>query len=154
MARIKFIEDKDIVRRSNSLNPYIPFKDFAAVGDKSSFPNFTVAVTEEKAEELIDAGYKIKEYRNDDGEVFYQLRVNIRYNNFPPKIFKIPEGKKRKFAVDEDMIKDFQNDTIVSLDMSVSLSKGGACYISSGYFTVGRNPIDDKYDFDEEDDVL
>ena len=153
MARLKFIEDKDIIRRRNSLAPYIPFKDFGATGEFSTYPNFTICVTDEKAEELIDAGYKIKDYVNKDGDVFHQLKINARFDNIPPKVFEIPEGKRRKIQLDGESIVDLQNMDIVEFEGSVSLSKGGACYLASGYFTVARNPIDDKYSFDEEDDL-
>ena len=155
MAKLKFIEDKDIVRRKNSLSPYIPFKDFGATGEKSAYPNFTVCITDEKAEELAEAGYKIKDYVNDDGEVFHQLRINARFDNIPPKVFEIREGRRKKEQLDEETIVDLQQMDIVMFEGSVSLyPKYGTCYLATGYFTVARNPIDDRYNFDDEEDDL
>ena len=68
-------------------------------------------------------------------------------------IMRIPEGKRKKIQLDEDTIDDLQHMDITMFDGSVSLSKGGACYLVAGYFTVGRNPIDDRYDFDEEEEL-
>ena len=145
-----FIKDSDVLTRQNGTKMLL-YRNFSCRDGqyKSAYPNFNVALTEECANKLIDEGYSVKEREDRDGNPQYLLKVNARFDNFPPKVFKVC-GKK-KIRLDEETIKDLDRDEIVKCDMTVSKSSGGATYLSTGYFTIDEDEIDALYDWDDED---
>lgn len=152
MAFKYFIEDKDLLKRQDG-SPYIPFRDFAGKGNSNYaayYPNFTVCITPEKAEELADAGFRIKTYTDNDGNDIHQILIYVRFDNFPPKVVKVC-GRK-KIMLDAESLVDLDRDELDKVELSISLSKGGACYLLSGYFTIAMDRLDSMYDFDDEDD--
>lgn len=145
-----FIKDSDILTRQNGTKMLL-FRNFSCKDGqyKSAYPNFNVVITEECANRLMDEGFAVKEYEDRDGNINYRMKINARFDNFPPKVFKVC-GKK-KIRLDEETISDLDRDEIVRLDMTVSRSSGGANYLTTGYFTIDEDEIDRLYDFDDEE---
>ena len=146
-----FIKDSDILTRQNGTKMLL-FRNFSCKDGKfkAFYPNFNAVITPECAHRLADEGYNIKEYEDRDGNTMYRIKVNVRFDNFPPKVFKV--CGKRKIRLDDETIADLDRDEIVKLDMMISLSSGGATYLSTGYFTIDEDEIDKLYEFDDEDD--
>ena len=147
-----FVKDEDILTRQNGTKLLL-FRDFSCKGGgryKAWCPNFNAVVTEEMAHKLMDEGFSVKEYEDRDGNVMYKIKINCRFDNIPPKIYKVC-GKK-KIRLDEETIKDLDKDEIVRVDMTLSRSSGGATYLNTGYFTIEEDEIDKLYDFDDGED--
>ena len=146
-----FIKDEDILTRQNGTKMLL-FRNFSCKDGqyKSAYPNFNVVVTESMANKLMDEGFSVRTYEDRDGNTMYRLKVNVRFDNFPPKVYKVLDRKKLR--LDEMTISDLDRDEIVKLDMTVSRSSGGATYLNTGYFTIDEDEIDRLYDFDEDDE--
>ncbi len=146
-----FVRDEDILNRGNGTKLLL-FRNFSCKDGqyKSAYPNFNVVVTEECAHKLMDEGFTVKEYEDRDGNLMYRIKVNARFDNFPPKVFKVC-GKK-KIRLDEESIADLDRDEIVKLDMLITRSSGGATYLSTGYFTIEEDEIDRLYAFEDDYD--
>lgn len=150
MANRKYIEDKDVLKTQNGA-PWISFPDF--IGKLEPIPSMVLCITPEKAEELLEAGYNVKHYvnTNKDYEVD-QIKIKMRYDNYPPKIYKYLEGTSRRVKLDEETLGDLQKEFITKIECAISLSTKGACYMENGYFYVEQNPLShyemDTYDED------
>lgn len=146
-----FVRDEDILNRQNGTKMLL-FRNFSGKDGqyKANYPNFNVVITQEMAEKLMDEGFKVKEYEDRDGNLMYRIKVNARFDNIPPKVFKVC-GRK-KIRLDETSIADLDRDEIVKLDMTISRSSGGATYLTTGYFTIDEDEIDKLYEFDDDYD--
>lgn len=146
-----FVRDEDILNRQNGTKMLL-FRNFSCKDGqyKANYPNFNVVVTQEMADRLMDEGFNVKEYEDRDGNLMYRIKVNARFDNIPPKVFKVC-GKK-KVRLDETSIADLDRDEIVKLDMVISRSSGGATYLSTGYFTIEEDEIDKLYEFEDDYD--
>lgn len=146
-----FVKDEDVLTRQNGTKLLL-FRNFSSKDGqyKSLYPNFNAVVTEEMAHKLMDEGFNVKEYEDRDGNVMYRIKINCRFDNFPPKVYKV--CGKRKIRLDEETIGDLDRDEIVRVDMTLSRSSGGATYLSTGYFTIDEDEIDKLYDFDDGED--
>ena len=96
----------------------------------------------------MDEGFTVREYEDRDGNLMYRIKVNARFDNFPPKVFKVCGN--RKIRLDEETIADLDRDEIVKLDMVITRSSGGATYLSTGYFTIEEDEIDKLYSFEDD----
>ena len=149
-----FVKDKDILNRQNGTKLLL-FRNFACKDNgqyKASYPNFNAVVTEDCASRLADEGYNVKEYEDRDGNIMYKIKINCRFDNIPPKVYKVCGN--RKIRLDEDTIADLDRDEIVGLDMTLSRSSGGATYLSTGYFTIDEDEIDKLYDFGDDEEEI
>lgn len=146
-----FVKDEDVLTRQNGTKLLL-FRNFSCKDSqyKALYPNFNAVVTEEMAHKLMDEGFNVKEYEDRDGNVMYRIKINCRFDNFPPKVYKV--CGKRKIRLDEESIGDLDRDEIVRVDMTLSRSSGGATYLSTGYFTIDEDEIDKLYDFDDGED--
>jgi len=58
---------------------------------------------EEVADELKDMGFTgVKEYRNNDGDIVWQLDIKIRFNDKGPIIYMASRGKKIRLREEDD----------------------------------------------------
>lgn len=150
MARLYYVEDKDVLKRESGL-PWMQFPDF---GGKKGIPSFVLAITPEKAEELAEAGFNVKHYINRDKDYeIDEINIKMRYDNYPPKIYKYLDGTRNRVKLDEETLGDLQNDLITKIECSLSLSSKGACYMDKGYFHIEQNPLShyELDDYDEEE---
>lgn len=149
MSNLKFIEDKDILKIGDDRRPRLAFPDFEG---RKGIPSFVLCITPEKAEELAEAGYKVKHWENPNKEddVVDQINIKMRFDNFPPKVYRMIEGSRTKQKIDADTLALLQRDYITKLECSITLSSFGGCYMDKGYFTIASNPLS-KYEMDDEE---
>ncbi len=146
------IEGKDIKS--------IIFRNFTGAPDtynpKGCIGNFTVVLEDEKAAELEEAGLNIKHKANRDGDDEARLKIFVRFDHVPPKVYRVT--KRTTVELDEDTVGLLDNDDIEYADLIISpyafeingLS-GKKAYLSKGYFTVAEDQFASKYlDKDEE----
>lgn len=156
MAKI-FVRDADIDNKKNGYKAVYP--NFSMVENvtkegkryKPNYPEMTVYISPDMADKLADEGFRVTSYVNNDGDTKYKIVVKIRFDNFPPKVFKVV-GNRRPERMDENSLKDLDKELLTKLDMTISLSNGGATYVSTAYFTVEEEEIDSLYNWADEDD--
>lgn len=163
MANI-FIRDEEIVTRQDGTKRLLfcnfSCKEQVTKAGKRYVPScseFTVVISENMANKLIDEGFRIDTYLNRDEETEYKLKVKIRFDNFPPVVYKICDGHKLKLNAETIKTLDRDKNSVIKLDMSVNLSKDGACYMNKGAFHIDADEFDSIYGMDgfedaEEDD--
>lgn len=136
MANRFRIFDKDILNRQDGTK-YLLFRNFSCRDTgmyKSNYPNFNVVLTDECAEELRDAGFNIIDYPDRDGNLMHRLKVNARFDNVPPAVFK--KCGNKIIELKEDTIADLDRDEIIKIDLWINLSSKGATYLSKGIFEI------------------
>lgn len=144
--KLVYIENHEIVA--------IIFRNFSGKPDKfhpnGQMPNFWVVLTPDKAAELGGMGMNIRERIDDDGEVEFRLQVFVRFDNFPPTVFKICGDAKLR--LDKDTICDLDRDEIEKIDLSISPyhyemngRSGIKAYLNKGYFTIVEDKLDKVY---------
>lgn len=156
MAKV-FVRDAEIEVKRNGYKAVYP--NFSMVEKvtkegkryKPNYPEMTVYISQEMADKLADEGFRVTSYVTDEGDTRYKIVAKIRFDNFPPKIFKVI-GNRRPIRLDEEGLKDLDKELLTKLDMLISLSNGGATYVSTAYFTVEEEEIDALYNWADEDD--
>lgn len=156
MAKV-FVRDAEIEVKRNGYKAVYP--NFSMVEKvtkegkryKPNYPEMTVYISQEMADKLADEGFRVTSYVTDEGDTRYKIVAKIRFDNFPPKVFKVI-GNRRPIRLDEEGLKDLDKELLTKLDMLISLSNGGATYVSTAYFTVEEEEIDALYNWADEDD--
>ncbi len=144
--KLVYIEDQDIEA--------IIFRNFSGKPDKfhpnGQMPNFWVVLNPDKAAELGSMGMNIRERENQNGDMEYRLQVFVRFDNFPPTVYKICGDVQLR--LDEDTIVDLDRDEIEKVDLSISPyhyemngREGIKAYLSKGYFTIVEDRLDKVY---------
>lgn len=74
--------------------------------NKEGERNFVLVVPDEVAEEMIEEGWNVKQYVNEErGISYYKLPVKIRFDKKPPRVvWKCSEHPEEKIKCDESMI--------------------------------------------------
>lgn len=151
--KLYYIEDKDIIT--------ILFRNFSKAPDTyhpdgPSNANFWVVLYPEKARELADAGFNIRQRMNRDDEEEFRLQVFISDRYFPT-VTKV--CGKVKTVLDPETIKSLDRDELEKVDLVISGGRweyggksGVKCWLDKGYFTIVKDRFDDMYNFDEEDE--
>lgn len=155
-SRLVYIEDKDIIT--------LLFRNFAGNPDKyhpnGQMPNFWVVLDPDKARELADMNFNIRERENRDGDLEYRLQVFARFDNFPPTVIKI--CGKVQTRLDEDTIADLDRDELERVDLAISPyhyemngRSGVKAYLNKGYFNIVEDKFDKMYNYmdDEPEDL-
>lgn len=156
MAKV-FVRDAEIEVKRNGYKAVYP--NFSMVEKvtkegkryKPNYPEMTVYISQEMADKLADEGFRVTSYVTDEGDTRYKIVAKIRFDNFPPKVFKVI-GNRRPIRLDEEGLKDLDKELLTKLDMLISLSNGGATYVSTAYFTVEEEEIDALYNWEDDDD--
>ena len=156
MAKV-FVRDAEIEVKRNGYKAVYP--NFSMVEKvtkegkryKPNYPEMTVYISQEMADKLADEGFRVTSYVTDEGDTRYKIVAKIRFDNFPPKVFKVI-GNRRPIRLDEEGLKDLDKELLTKLDMLISLSNGGATYVSTAYFTVEEEEIDSLYNWEDDDD--
>lgn len=148
-----WVKNEDILERTDGTK-LLYFKNFNLKNSKfnETTPSTNVCVTEECANKLIDAGFNVVRYEQEDGEVIFRFKVKFNFDNerIPIKIYKVCGNKKVR--LNKDTIKDLQNDEIIAIDIDISYGKQGGIYANTAYFTIEESEIDLKYSFCNGDD--
>ena len=119
---------------------------------------FSLVLNREYAERLFDQGWNVKTLLDKEtGEVngyFTQIVLNYGFENNPPKVYRVLNGKAMLLSEDEVGSLDF--DPISSADLiiyphpSVDESTGATRYkgyVKRMYVNIETDPFADKYDF-------
>lgn len=153
--KLYFVEDKDIVT--------ILFRNFGKKPDKFNPEgprngNFWVVLEPEKAQELLDEGFNVREKENRDGDLEYRLQVFISELYFPT-IIKVCGNVKT--TLDNETMATLDRDQLEKVDLVLSKGKwefggktGVKAWLDKGYFTIEMDKFDAIYNFDDEEDDL
>ena len=108
--------------------------------------NFCLSLDPELAKDMIDEGWNVKYDRDDQP----YIPVAVRYDKYPPKIYKVTS--RGKTLLDEDLVGDLDDDEIVNVDLilrpycwDVNGSSGVKAYVKDMYVTIQENALSDKY---------
>lgn len=141
-------EGVGIIYRNFSGRP-TPYKAEGGVRD------FCVRIEDpERAQDLIDKGWYIKEYRDrETGEVlFWYLRVTVSYRFTPPEVYQLVPGTQEMMFLGEDLIGNLDHADIDYADLTVSASRwemngrtGIKAYLQSMYVMPRPSRFSKKY---------
>lgn len=149
--KLYYVEDSDIIT--------ILFRNFSKAPDKFNpegprNANFWVVLEPEKAQELIEEGFNVKEKENRDGDLEYRLQVSVS-DLYPPTIVKV--CGKVKTSLDKETMATLDRDELEKVDLVLSKGKwefggktGVKAWLDKGYFTIVKDKFDDRYDFDDD----
>lgn len=153
-----------VSRQDNTLtmeNVRLIFRNFA--GEASTYNragdrNFCVIIDDpELAQQLLIDGWNVKSLkaRDEDEEPAKYIKVSVRFDNYPPKVYM--KSGRTKTLLDENTIDtldfaEFSNvDLILSgSDWDVNGKTGIKAYLKSMYATIREDRLASKY-FDEEE---
>ena len=150
--KLYYVEDSDIVT--------ILFRNFSKAPDKFNpegprNANFWVVLEPEKAQELIEEGFNVKEIENRDGDLEYRLQVSVS-DLYPPIIVKV--CGRVKTSLDKETMATLDRDELEKVDLVLSKGKwefggktGVKAWLDKGYFTIVKDKFDDRYDFNDDD---
>lgn len=160
MNKMGQFKREKIIIPDNDIDAII-FRNFSgrpdAFNKNGAVPNFTLVLPLDVASYLSDKGLNVRGRKNKDGDTYYTLKVLVRFDNYPPEVYKI--CGKRKVLLDADTIGTLDRADIEHVDVSINPSRysgpageGITAYLSVGHFTIADDPFGGKYDFDEEED--
>lgn len=150
--KLYYVEDDDIVT--------ILFRNFSKAPDKFNpegprNANFWVVLEPEKAQELIEEGFNVKQKENRDGDLEYRLQVSVS-DLYPPTIVKV--CGKVKTSLDKETMATLDRDELEKVDLVLSKGKwefggktGVKAWLDKGYFTIVKDKFDDRYNFNDDD---
>lgn len=132
----------------------ILFRNFTGKPDnfnpKGTMGNFTVVLSDEKADELEAQGLNVKRRENRDGDSEARLQIFVRFENFPPKVYRVVDGTI--VELDKDSIEVLDTDDIQEASLVISPysydfngRKGVKAYLSKGYFTIADDHYAKRY---------
>lgn len=132
----------------------IMFRNFSGKPDNfnpnGTMGNFTIGLTEEKGHELEEQGLNVRWRDTPDGDKEPRLKVFVRYENFPPKVYRIVDGDAA--LLDKESVELLDNDDISDADLIISPyayefggRKGVKAYLYRGYFTVASDQYAERY---------
>ena len=138
-----YIEGKDIKKiYRNFKNEQKPWEKFPR-----QHPHLQLQVTDEKAEELREKGFKIDTYEDKEGNVINSILAYVTLEDeFPPTIYEI--AGKNKYRIDRvrDLIK-LDTLPLETADIVVSHSDNyDTPYVFKAAFTIAYDEFDTKYD--------
>ena len=136
-------------------NARIIFRNFR--GEEQKFNpagkrNFCVVIPEEIEQKLMDDGWNIKYLapRDEDDVRTAYLQVAVSYDNFPPAIYMINNG--RKTLLNADTVELLDRAEIENVDLvvtpyvwEVNRDSGVKAYVKEMYVTVKTSRFADKY---------
>lgn len=136
-------------------NARIIFRNFR--GEEQKFNpvgkrNFCVVIPEEIEQQLIDDGWNIKHLapRDPDDTPTAYLQVSVSYDNYPPIVYMISNG--RKTQLDSETIEMLDRAELENVDLVITPyiwevnNKGGVkAYLKEMYVTIRSSRFADKY---------
>lgn len=152
MARLIPFEDAKIKYRNFSGKE----KNFNPAGRR----NFCLIIDEETAAKMTEDGFKVKVTppRNEGDEPEYYIQVKVNYDNNPPQIYMIANGKKTLLT--EKTVGSLDYAEIERIDLKISPYRydfngrtGITAYCDKMYVTIQPDPIDARYDYDDEEEI-
>ena len=145
-SRNVIIEDADIKD--------VIFRNFSGKPDKfhasGTIGNFTLILSDEKGRELLDRGFAVKIREDRDGNEEYRLRVFVRFDHVPPKVFQV--SGTHVTELNEETIECLDNAELSKVEVvlnpyhyDVSGTSGIKAYLSRGYFTIREDILASRY---------
>ena len=145
-------------------NARLIFRNFAGEPsqyNKAGDRNFGLVVDDLLlADQLMAEGWNLKplKQRDEDDTPKFQIPVAVRYDNFPPKVYKI--SGKRKTLLDEDAVGSWDNEDFATVEVTISPSSwtmngktGVKAYLKVMFVTLAQDELSAKYSDDEEDEM-
>lgn len=143
----------------NIENARLIFKNFSGKEDKYNREgdrNFCVFVDDIEGvsvDDLLDEGWNVKTLRSRDpeDEDAHYIRVKVRYDNYPPKIYMVTG--RNKILLDEENVGELDYADIESVDLIISPyhyntngNEGITAYCKTMYVTIMEDAFAHKYD--------
>lgn len=119
---------------------------------------FCVLIDPETAPALEEDGWNVKYLRprDEEEEPRPYLQVDVRYDNYPPKIYMVTSKKKTELKEDDVYILDkaeIENvDVILSGYAWQTTPRRVKAYLQKMYVTIVEDELDTKYSYLDEDD--
>ena len=141
-------------------NAKIIFRNFS--GEKSDFNrsgdrNFSIVIDDSMlADSLRAEGWNIKplKSRDENEEPKHHIPVTVRFDNFPPKVFKI--SGRVKTQLDQEAVGSLDFDEFANVDVTITPSDwemngktGRKAYLKTMFVTLVEDELTAKYADDE-----
>ena len=138
---------------------YRNFSGEASTYNRAGDRNFGIVVDDQATLDLLTKdGWNVKRLkpRDEDEEPKYFIPVTVRYDNFPPKVYKI-SGRK-KTLLDEESVGSLDFDELDTVDVTITPSNwemngktGVKAYLKTMFATLVQDELAAKYadDYDE-----
>ena len=148
----------------------ITFKNFSGRPSANGYNragnrNFNVILDDETAEQMANDGWNVRTKEFDDGSHRNTLQVAVRYDieRFRPRVFLVTPKSNGKFVkrlLTEDTISELDSATITDTRMVLNpshwqnaMGNGGIkAYLTLGYFVIEKDPFEDDFPSDDEDE--
>lgn len=113
---------------------------------------FSVVLTEDEAEELLDRGYnvRIRQAKDNPDEKFCFLSMTVNYNHIPPRIYRVVGGKMT--LLNESNVGIIDTSDIFNVNLSVNAryweingKSGIKPYVNVMYVEVEEDSFADRY---------
>jgi len=122
-------------------NAKIRFKNFEGRGSKFNHEgdrNFIWVIEDKDIADMVAAeGYTVRQRENLDGDVYWQVKVTVKFNQFGPDIW-IENQRGRRVKMEPDMVKELDDIYFGEFDMDirpydweVGGEKGRSAYLKS-----------------------
>ena len=130
-----------------------PTKYNAAGGKRT----FNLVLDQETADELTRDGWNVRtiEPKEEGDEPLYVTEVEVKFGNFPPKVFLVEGGdSKRMHKLDDESVSSLDTTEIANVDVlvrpynhGVANSRGTTIkgYVKSMYVTQDNSDFNGKY---------
>lgn len=114
--------------------------------------NFCVEIPVEQARAMEDEGWNIKwrEPREEGDELQAQMKVSLRFDNFPPTIYQVTGNHKTR--LNEKTVENLDWADIINVDLAVRPYRwevngmsGIKAYVKYMYVTIEEDAFADKY---------
>lgn len=141
-------------------NARLIFRNFsgeASTYNRAGDRNFGIVIDDPTlVQSLLNDGWSVKplKSRDEEEEPKYFIKVAVRFDNIPPKVFKI-SGKIRT-QLDEEAVGSLDADEFANVDVTISPSKwevngksGIKAYLKTMYVTIVLDELASKYADDE-----
>ena len=148
----------------------ITFKNFSGRPSANGYNragnrNFNVILDDETAEQMANDGWNVRTKEFDDGSHRNTLQVAVRYDieRFRPRVFLVTPKSNGKFVkrlLTEDTISELDSAKITDTRMILNpspwqnaMGNGGIkAYLTLGYFVIEKDPFEDDFPTDDEED--
>lgn len=137
-------------------NAKIIFRNFSGEGSTFNRPgdrNFSIVVDNQAmADKLVSDGWNVKmlKARDESEEPKWFIPVAVRYDNFPPKIWKI--SGQTKTLLDEESVGSLDFDELEKVDVTITPSKwemsgksGIKAYVKTMFATLVLDELTESY---------
>ncbi len=127
--------------------------------NKAGVRSFGILLDEEMAETLQAEGWNVKRFKvKEEGDVPQAfLKVMVRYDKIPPKIYIVTNRKKTLLTKDTVGALDYADikyvDAVITpYNWTVRGESGVSAYVKNMYVTIEEDEFSEKYaDLEEED---